>query len=120
MRAQDFLTERDIKVEIPINITIPQDGGDPKISVADKDKSPGDETEAEKVMVSPLQQEIEMAKAEQGKNSPVIDKLTDDDETVGSGKNKPKEAGAAAYGVYGEDQELEHLKALLSELDTEV
>ena len=120
MRAQDFLTERDIKVEIPINITIPQDGGDPKVSVADKDKSPGDETEAEKVMVSPLQQEIEMAKAEQGKDSPVIDELTDDDETVGAEENKPKEAGAAAYGVYGEDQELEHLKALLSELDSEV
>ena len=50
MRATDFITERDIKVEIPINITIPQDGGDPKVSVADKDKSPGDETEAEKVM----------------------------------------------------------------------
>ena len=36
MRAHDFLTERSIKVEIPINITIPQDGSDPKVSVADK------------------------------------------------------------------------------------
>ena len=45
MKAQDFLTERDIKVSIPINITIPQDGGDPKISGADKEKSPGDDEE---------------------------------------------------------------------------
>ena len=116
MRATDFITERDIKVEIPINITIPQDGGDPKGSVADKDKSPVDETEAEKVMVSPLQQEVELAKAQQGKDSPVIDELTDDDETVGSEENKPKEAGAAAYGVYDEDQELDEFKALLQEL----
>ena len=31
------------------------------------------------VFVSPLQQEIELAKAEQGKESPVIDKITADD-----------------------------------------
>jgi|TARA_B100000424_G_C22667790_1_gene366807 hypothetical protein len=81
MRAHDFLTERSIKVEIPINITIPQDGSDPKVSVADK--SNDDDSEAQKVMVSPLQQEIEMAKASQGKESPVIDELTDDDEEIG-------------------------------------
>ena len=49
MRAHDFLTERSIKVEIPINITIPQDGSDPKVSVADK--SNDDDSEAQKVMV---------------------------------------------------------------------
>ncbi len=86
MRAHDFLTERSIKVEIPINITIPQDGSDPKVSVADK--SSDDESEAQKVMVSPLQQEIEMAKASQGKESPVIDELTDDDEEVGEDEVK--------------------------------
>jgi hypothetical protein len=105
MRATDFITERDIKVEIPINITIPQDGGDPKVSVADKDKSPGDETEAEKVMVSPLQQEVELAKAAQGKESPVIDELTDDDEEVG-----------AEDDVNEETDELAQFKALLDEL----
>ena len=31
------------------------------------------------VMVPPLQQELELAKAEQGKESPVIDKITADD-----------------------------------------
>ena len=105
MRATDFITERDIKVEIPINITIPQDGGDPKVSVADKDKSPGDESEAEKVMVSPLQQEVELAKAAQGKESPVIDELTDDDEEVG-----------AEDDVNEETDELAQFKALLEEL----
>jgi hypothetical protein len=105
MRATDFITERDIKVEIPINITIPQDGGDPKVSVADKDKSPGDESEAEKVMVSPLQQEVELAKAAQGKESPVIDELTDDDEEVG-----------AEDDVNEETDELAQFKALLDEL----
>jgi len=105
MRATDFITERDIKVEIPINITIPQDGGDPKVSVADKDKSPGDESEAEKVMVSPLQQEVELAKAAQGKESPVIDELTDDDEEVG-----------AEDDVNEETDELAQFKALLKEL----
>ena len=86
MRVHDFLTERSIKVECPINITIPQDGSDPKVSVADK--SSDDESEAQKVMVSPLQQEIEMAKASQGKESPVIDELTDDDEEVGEDEVK--------------------------------
>ena len=105
MRATDFITERDIKVEIPINITIPQDGGDPKVSVADKDKSLGDETEAEKVMVSPLQQEVELAKAAQGKHSPVIDELTDDDEEVG-----------AEDDVNEQTDELAQFKALLKEL----
>jgi len=32
------------------------------------------------VFVSPLQQDLELAKAEQGKESPVIDKITADDE----------------------------------------
>ena len=40
------------------------------------------------VMVSPLQQEIELAKAEQGKDSPVIDKLTAPD-SIG---REPKQA----------------------------
>jgi hypothetical protein len=32
------------------------------------------------VFVSPLQQELELAKADQGKDSPVIDKITADDD----------------------------------------
>tara|TARA_E500000305_G_scaffold62911_1_gene50186 strand:+ start:200 stop:526 length:327 start_codon:yes stop_codon:yes gene_type:complete len=107
MRAVDFLVERDIKVEIPIKITIPQDGGDPKISVADQDTET-DDSAVDKVMVSPLQQEIEMAKAAQGKESPVIDKLTNDEEEVGEDEVK--------RSVYDEAEELKHLKSLLKEL----
>jgi len=106
MRAQDFLTERSIKVSIPINITIPQDGGDPKVSVADQTEK--DDSEAEKVMVSPLQQEIEMAKAAQGKESPVIDELTDDDEEVGEEDEDKR--------MYDEAEELSQLKSILKEL----
>ena len=41
------------------------------------------------VMVSPLQQEIELAKAEQGKDSPVIDKLTAPD-SIGREPKQPR------------------------------
>ena len=54
------------------------------------DKLDGDESEDKQpvdsskplqnpVFVPPLQQELELAKAEQGKESPVIDKITADD-----------------------------------------
>ena len=102
MRAHDFLTERSIKVEIPINITIPQDGSDPQVSV--DDESSGEDSEAQKVMVSPLKKEIEMAKASQGKESPVIDELTDDDEEVGEDDDMH------------ESDELKQLQSILREL----
>ena len=54
-------------------------------------------------MVSPLQQEVELAKAAQGKESSVIDDLTDDDEQVES-------------DVTEQSDELEKFKALLKEL----
>ena len=41
------------------------------------------------VFVSPLQQDLELAKADQGKESPVIDKITADD-TIGEEPNNPK------------------------------
>jgi len=66
--------------EITINIPITIDLGDiePKVKVAGKD-SDGDELDQNTVMISPLQQELELKKAEQGKNSPVIDKILDDE-----------------------------------------
>lgn len=65
-------------------------------------------------MVSPLQQEIEMAKAEQGKESPVIDELTDDDEEAGQEKNEDIYDNVFDNVYYQQDQEeLENLKALL-------
>ena len=55
------------------------------------DKLDGDDAEAQQsvdpskplenpVFVSPLQQELELNKADQGKDSPVIDKITADDD----------------------------------------
>ena len=71
MRAQEFT------INIPINIKINGDG-DPEIAVKqDSDSSVLDQNP---VMVPPLQQELELAKAEQGKESPVIDKLTANDD----------------------------------------
>lgn len=43
------------------------------------------------VFVPPLQQHIELAKAEQGKESPVIDKITADDK-IGQEPNKKVQA----------------------------
>ena len=53
-------------------------------------------------MVSPLQQEVELAKAAQGKESPVIDDLTNDEQVD--------------LDVTEQSDELEKFKALLKEL----
>lgn len=74
MRAKEFT------INIPINIKI-NDDGDPVIDVQrDSEES---EFNQNPVMVPPLQQELELAKAQLGKESPVIDKLTADD-TIGA------------------------------------
>jgi hypothetical protein len=70
MRAREFT------INVPITITINGDE-DPVVSAGDQE-SP--EPQQNPVMVPPLQQHIELAKADQGKDSPVIDKLTADDE----------------------------------------
>lgn len=70
MRAQEFT------INVPINIKINGDG-DPEIDVGDDSgQSDQEELHQNPVMVPPLQQHIELAKADQGKESPVIDKLT--------------------------------------------
>lgn len=66
MRAKEFT------INVPINIKINGDG-DPEIDVAGKDDSEPDENP---IFVSPLQQELELKKADAGKDSAVIDKLT--------------------------------------------
>jgi hypothetical protein len=77
MRAREFT------INIPINIKINSDG-EPEIDMpgqqTDADNAP--ELDQNPVMVSPLQQELELAKAGQGKESPVIDKMTQND-TIG-------------------------------------
>lgn len=67
MRASEFT------INIPISIKINGDG-EPEISTSQGADEP--ELDQNPVMVPPLQQQIELAKAEQGKESPVIDKLT--------------------------------------------
>jgi hypothetical protein len=67
------------EITINIPITIDLDGASPRVSVAGKDAT-DDELDQNPVMVSPQQQELELKKAEQGKDSPVIDKMLDDDD----------------------------------------
>jgi len=77
MRAQEFT------INIPINIKINGDG-EPEVSTGQEDEP---KLQSNPVMVPPLQQHLELAKAGQGKESPVIDKLTSDD-SIGS-ENDP-------------------------------
>jgi hypothetical protein len=69
MRAKEFT------INVPITITINGDE-DPVVSAGDQ-QAP--ELQQNPVMVSPQQQELELKKAELGKESPVIDKLTAND-----------------------------------------
>lgn len=71
----------EITINIPIKIQL--DGGEPKVNVAGQDAEDEDwEEEVDltqlqdpNVMVSPLQQEIEIKKAQAGKKSPVVDNI---------------------------------------------
>jgi len=68
----------EITINIPIKIDL--DGDKPRVNVAGKDAAEDDkELDQNAVMISPQQQELELAKAEQGKESPVIDKILDDE-----------------------------------------
>jgi hypothetical protein len=74
MRAREFT------INVPITIKINGDG-DPEIDMGDKPKDPK-ELDPNPVMVPPLQQELELKKAEQGKDSPVIQDLTQDEDEL--------------------------------------
>jgi hypothetical protein len=71
MRAREFT------INVPITISINGDD-DPVISTPTQDQEPDQELQQNPVMISPQQQELELKKAEMGKDSPVIDKLTQD------------------------------------------
>jgi hypothetical protein len=75
MRAREFT------INVPITIKINGDG-DPEIDMpgANDDAKDVDELDPNPVMVPPLQQDLELKKADVGKVSPVIDKLTQDEE----------------------------------------
>lgn len=68
------------EITINIPITIDLDGAKPRVNVAGKDAEDDAELDQNPVMISPLQQELELKKAEQGKQSPSIEKMLDDDE----------------------------------------
>lgn len=68
------------EITINIPITIDLDGDKPRVNVAGKDAVDDDELDQNPVMMNPQQQELELKKAEQGKDSPVIDKMLDDDD----------------------------------------
>ncbi len=74
MRAREFV------INVPITIKINGDG-DPEIDMDGKE-NPKDpqELDPNPVMVPPLQQDIELKKASQGKTSPVIQDLTQDED----------------------------------------
>ena len=68
------------EITINIPITIDLDGVKPRVNVAGKDAKDDELLDQNPVMISPQQQELELKKAEQGKDSPVIDKMLDDDD----------------------------------------
>jgi hypothetical protein len=90
MRAKEFT------INVPINIKINGDG-DPEIDVAGKG-SDSEEPDENPIYVSPLQQELELKKAAVGKDSAVIDKLTEPEDI---GEDDP------------EDKEMSRLKQLI-------
>jgi hypothetical protein len=85
MRAKEFT------INVPINIKINGDG-EPEIDVDGNDE---EELDQNPVMMSPQQQELELRKAEQGKTSPYIDAMTDEDPDVGDEEEDTQEIGAA-------------------------
>lgn len=80
MRAREFV------INVPITIKINGDG-DPEIEKAgDSVDTPIDPSKpkADPVMVPPLQQQVELQKAEAGKISPIIADLTRDEVDPGT------------------------------------
>jgi hypothetical protein len=79
----------EITINIPISIDL--DGATPRVNVAGKSAT-GDDEELDQnpVMVSPLQQDLELRKAELGKKSPSIDKILDD-ENIGDDEDTDQE-----------------------------
>lgn len=74
MRAREFV------INVPITIKINGDG-DPEVDMQEPPKDPSklDPEDPNPVMVPPLQQNIELQKAQVGKESPVINSLTQDE-----------------------------------------
>lgn len=74
MRAREFV------INVPITIKI-NGNGDPEIDMPGTEEEPKDPSDLDPnpVMVTPLQQDIELKKAQVGKVSPIIKDLTQDE-----------------------------------------
>lgn len=86
MRALEIIPQQQqspVTISIPISITIPQGGGMPQIGTIAAPA--GTELPPEPVMVPPLQQQIELAKQQGGKSSPIINQI------LGTGQEEPEE-----------------------------
>jgi hypothetical protein len=69
MKSKEFI------INVPINIKINGDG-DPEIDAPVQDQEDdAEEPQQNPVMVNPLQQDLELRKAEAGKTSPVLDRI---------------------------------------------
>lgn len=74
MRAREFV------INVPITIKINGDG-DPEIDMKGTEPAKDtDELDPDPVMIPPLQQDLELRKAQAGKTSPVIQDLTQDEQ----------------------------------------
>lgn len=85
MRAREFT------INIPINIKI-NDSGEPEVDMGNQHKEPAkdpSELDPSPTFVPPLQQQIELQKSAQGKESPVIKDLTQDEEDPEEDDNNP-------------------------------
>lgn len=100
MRAKEFLSESDsgktVTINIPITITIPSGNGDPVVGAGTAaPATPGKNLPHEPLMISPLQQELELLKQQGGKRSKIINQIvtdngahSDDDEEGDLKENK--------------------------------
>jgi hypothetical protein len=93
---------REFTINIPIHITLNGDG-DPEINTG-KNDDPKTVLDQNPVMVPPLQQGLELAKATLGKESPVIGTLTKDEPEIGK-KVNPGDSDSV---------DLERIKTLIS------
>lgn len=73
MRASEFTAGQGITISIPINITIPAGGGMPTVGTIAAPA--GDEQPEQAMMIPPLQQHLELAKQQGGRESLAINQI---------------------------------------------
>ena len=101
MRARDFLTEngqQGVTINIPITITIPPGGGMPTIGTIAAPA--GTDMPSQPVYVGPLQQELELAKQQGGKESKVINQILANNGAASPATDESAENQAKAKANY--------------------